>query len=109
MRSCRAIAFSQIGTCGEWPCHAWDKLLKARGEPCLGPAGALHLSQCDPSIHETLDSHGIALDKRPLINRMVNQVVLSNAVPTIQSSPQPVIQVTDHILDDDSDVIKLIE
>jgi len=58
---------------GEWPWYAWNNLLKALGAPRLRPAGALYFSQYDQLVQAAVDGHGVALGRRPLIDRLLKQ------------------------------------
>jgi LysR family transcriptional regulator, glycine cleavage system transcriptional activator len=59
--------------CGSWPWYRWDNLLEELEEPGLKPAGALYFSQYDQLIQAAVDGHGIALGRRPLIDRLIEQ------------------------------------
>ncbi|MCP1118519.1 DNA-binding transcriptional LysR family regulator [Robbsia andropogonis] len=97
------------GACSEWPWYSWDHLLEELGEPRIRPAGALHLSQFDQLIQAAVDGHGIALGRRPLINRLINQGRLVELFPEHSISSGAYYLVTDNDPDDDSDVTKLID
>jgi DNA-binding transcriptional LysR family regulator len=95
--------------CGAWPWYTWENLLEELGEPRLKPAGALHLSQYDQLIQAAVDGHGIALGRRPLIDRLINQGRLVEMSPEHSISSGAYYLVTENVPDDDSDVTKLID
>ncbi|WP_323122560.1 transcriptional regulator GcvA [Burkholderia alba] len=96
-------------TCGTWPWYTWDNLLDELGEARLKPAGALHFSQYDQLIQAAVDGHGIALGRRPLVDRLIHQGRLVELFPEHSIASGTYYLVTDSAPAEDSDVAALID
>ncbi|MDN7751126.1 LysR substrate-binding domain-containing protein [Burkholderia gladioli] len=55
----------------EWPWLAWKSFLSMLGVPPLRQMRTLHFTQYDQVIQAALDGHGVALGRRPLVDRLL--------------------------------------
>jgi DNA-binding transcriptional LysR family regulator len=56
-----------------WPWLDWDVWLELVGAQRVKPAGALRFSHYDQMIQATLEGHGIALGRSPLVDRWIKE------------------------------------
>jgi DNA-binding transcriptional LysR family regulator len=58
---------------GVAPWLSWTVWLETMQLPGLKPAGALHFSQYDQTIHAAIDGQGVALGTSPLVRQLIRQ------------------------------------
>jgi DNA-binding transcriptional LysR family regulator len=96
-------------TCGTWPWYTWDNLLDRLAEPHLRPAGGLYFSQYDQLIQAAVDGHGVALGRRPLVNRLVQQNRLVELFPDCLVASGAYCLISSHDPEDDTELAALTE
>jgi LysR family transcriptional regulator, glycine cleavage system transcriptional activator len=91
-----------------WPWLSWRDLLERLDEPELTPAGALHFSQYDQLIQAAVDGHGIALGRRPLIDRHLREQRLVKLFADFSTASGAYFLVSDRDPSSDADIDALM-
>ncbi|HEX7813109.1 MAG TPA: LysR substrate-binding domain-containing protein [Burkholderiales bacterium] len=63
------------------PWMAWSVWLESAGVPELKPAGSLRFSHYDQVVNAAIGGQGVALGRRPLVRRFIEQGALSAPFP----------------------------
>lgn len=73
--------------CGDLAWYRWNHWLESMGLPDLAAAGAVRFSHYDQLIQAAVDGQGVALGRRPLVDRLMAQqrLVAPFAEPPISS------------------------